>query len=48
MKKFPLIATTNGSSVIQTSSNSQATSVTTHHDNTNINQDSSINNIPAV
>ena len=42
---FPSRSTTNGSSVVQTSSVIQATSVKTQHDNINMNQDSSINSI---
>ena len=38
-------ATTNGSSVVQTSSVIKATSVKTQHDNISMNQDSTINNI---
>ena len=49
---FPLRATTNGSSLIQTSSIIQATSPTTQHDNmpdnTNKNKNSSINYKPAA
>ena len=41
----PARATTNGSSVVQTSSVIQGTSVETQHDNINMNQDSSINSI---
>ena len=41
----PSRATTNGSSVVQTSSVIQGTSVETQHDNINMNQDSSINSI---
>ena len=41
----PSRATTNGSSVVQTSSVIQGTSVKTQHDNINMNQDSSINSI---
>ena len=40
----PYLAKTNGSSVVQTSSVIQATSVKTQHDNINMNQDSTINN----
>ena len=40
----PYLAKTNGSSVVQTSSIIQATSVKTQHDNINMNQDSTINN----
>ena len=39
----PYLAKTNGSSVVQTSSVIQATSVKTQHDNINMNQDSTIN-----
>ena len=38
-------ATTNGSSVVQTSSVIKATSIKTQHDNISMNQDSTINNI---
>ena len=41
----PSLATTNGSSVVQTSSVIQGTSVKTQHDNINMNKDSSINSI---
>ena len=41
----PSRATINGSSVVQTSSVIQGTSVETQHDNINMNQDSSINSI---
>ena len=41
----PSRATTNGSSVVQTSSVNQATFVKTQHDNINMNQDYSINSI---
>ena len=41
----PFQAITNGSSVVQTSSIIQATSVKIQHDNINMNQDSTINNI---
>ena len=47
-KTTPPRATANGSSVIQTSSVILATSVTTRHDNINMNQGSSINNMPAA
>ena len=40
----PYLAKTNGSSVVQTSSVIQATSVKTQHDNINMNQDSTIDN----
>ena len=40
---FASQTTTNGSSVVQTSSVIQATSVKTQHDNINMNQDSAIN-----
>ena len=40
----PYLAKTNGSSVVQTSSVIQATSVKTQHDNINMNQDSAIDN----
>ena len=42
---FASQTTTNGSSVVQTSSVIQATSVKTQHDNINKNQDFIINNI---
>ena len=44
-KISPSRGTTNGSSVVQTSSVIHTTSVKTQHDNINMNQDSSINNI---
>ena len=46
MKKFsPSRITKNCSSVVQTSSVIQATTVKTQHDNINMNQDSTTNNI---